>query len=122
VYYSLRISKSYSGGEVTEDELRLEVERILSLIEQIQENNSTTIETNAEESQRNIISRNKTMNNRRKIRLAAPRFTYKRPERKRISTLKTLGRLTKGSRNLRNIMREVNVIRYRKTRKHRHRK
>jgi hypothetical protein len=126
VYYSLRISKSYSGGEVTEDELHAEVERISSVIEQILENNSTAIETNAEESQRNIISRNKTMNNRRKIRLAPyskykypPRFSYKRPERRRIPTLKTFGKLTKGSRNLRNIMREVNVIRYRKTRKHR---
>jgi hypothetical protein len=122
VYYSLRISKSYSGGEVTEDELHAEVERISSVIEQILENNSTAIETNTEELQINIIPRNKTMNNRRKIRLAAPRFTYKRPERRRIPTLKTFGKLTKGSRNLRNIMREVNVIRYRKTRKHRHRK
>ena len=126
VYYSLRISKSYSGGDVTEDELRAEVERILSVIEQILKNNSTAIETNTEEPQRNIISRNKTMNNRRKIRLAPyskykypPRFSYKRPERRRISRLKTLGKITKGTRNLRNIMREVNVIRYRKTRKHR---
>jgi hypothetical protein len=129
VYYSLRISKSYSGGEVTEDELHLEVERILSSIEQIQENNSTAIETNAEEPQINIVLRKKTINNRRKIRLGPyskhkypPRFSYKRPEKKRAPALKTLGRLTKGTRNLRNIMREVNVIRYRKTRKHRHRK
>ena len=126
VYYSLRISKSYSGGEVTEDELRDEVERISSVIEQIERNSNNLIETNTEEPQINIVLRNKTINNRRKIRLAPyskhkypPRFSYKRPDKKRVSTLKTLGRLTKGSRNLRNIMREVNVIRYRKTRKHR---
>ena len=126
VYYSLRISKSYSGGEVTEDELRDEVERISSVIEQIERNSNNLIETNTEEPQINIVLRNKTINNRRKIRLAPyskhkypPRFSYKRPDKKRVSTLKTLGRLTKGSRNVRNIMREVNVIRYRKTRKHR---
>jgi hypothetical protein len=126
VYYSLRISKSYSGGDVTEDELHAEIERILSVIEQIQENNSTAIETNTEEPQINIIPRNKTMNNRRKKRWAPyskytypPRFSYKRPEKNRAHALKTLDRLTKGTRNLRNIMR---VIRYRKTRKHRHRK
>ena len=126
VYYSLRISKSYSGGEVTEDELRAEVEQISSVIEEIERNSNNVIETNTEEPQINIVLRNKTINNRRKIRLAPyskhkypPRFSYKRPEKKRVSTLKTLGRLTKGTRNVRNIMREVNVIRYRKTRKHR---
>jgi hypothetical protein len=35
LYYSLRISKSYSGGEVTEDELRAEVSRIYSIIDEI---------------------------------------------------------------------------------------
>ena len=126
VYYSLRISKSYSGGEVTEDELRAEVEQISSVIEEIERNSNNVIETNTEEPQINIVLRNKTINNRRKIRLAPyskhkypPRFSYKRPDKKRVSTLKTLGRLTKGTRNVRNIMREVNVIRYRKTRKHR---
>ena len=129
VYYSLRISKSYSGGEVTEDELRAEVEQISSVIEEIERNSNNVIETNTEEPQINIVLRNKTINNRRKIRLAPyskhkypPRFSYKRPDKKRVSTLKTLGRLTKGTRNVRNIMREVNVIRYRKTRKHRNRK
>ena len=126
VYYSLRISKSYSGGEVTEDELRAEVEQISSVIEEIERNSNNVIETNTEEPQINIVLRNKTINNRRKIRLAPyskhkypPRFSYKRPDKKRVSTLKTLGRLTIGTRNVRNIMREVNVIRYRKTRKHR---
>ena len=111
---------------MTEDELRAEVEQISSVIEEIERNSNNVIETNTEEPQINIVLRNKTINNRRKIRLAPyskhkypPRFSYKRPEKKRVSTLKTLGRLTKGTRNVRNIMREVNVIRYRKTRKHR---
>lgn len=130
VYYSLRISRSYSGGEVTEDEVRDEVDRISSVIYDIEQyipgNNITAIQTNTEEPQRNIILRKKTINDTRKIRLAPystykylPRFSYRRPEKKRMSTLKTLGRLTKGSHHSTNIMREVNPIQYRKTRKHR---